>query len=329
MASQKFFKLFPPPKFLDVPYAGLDICDDAVRCVEYSRSSRGLSIHRYGTKFLSPGTIEGGDVKNVPALKEAISILVGKLGIHTVRASLPEEKMYLFQTEVPSTDEKEIRQNIEFKLEENVPLSPAESVFFFSLIPGTSMASVSVAPKSVVVSYLEMIKSSGVSVVSFEIQAKAIARSLVPRGTAENYMIIYIMNFKTGIYVICGGVVCFTSTIPWGHKSRYNNGSNIETNIAELRKHVEQVFGYWGEHGRGTVIRRIALAGHGAMTNGVVSRSLIEFTESISTPESKVLVEIGRVWQNADFSEKYIPLIPYDDSLDYAASAGLALPDNN
>lgn len=327
MIAQKFFKLFPPPKFLDIPYAGLDICDDAVRCIQYSRSSRGLSIHRYGTKFLSPGIIENGEVKDPQALVDALSVLSKKLNVHVVRASLPEERMYLFQTEVPSTDEKEIRQNIEFKLEENVPLSPAESVFFFDLIPATSLASVSVAPKSVVTSYLDIIKSAGMTVLSFEVQAKAIARSLIHENeTSGTSMIIYIMNFKTGMYVINGGVVCFTSTIPWGHKSRYNNGNNIETNIAELRKHIEQIHGYWAEHGRGTVISKIILAGHGAITNSVVSKCLLDFTESVSTAGPKIQVEVGRVWQNACLPEKYVPPIPYDDSLDYAIAAGLALP---
>lgn len=328
MIAQKFFKVFPPPRFLDIPYAGLDICDDAIRCIEYSRSGEGLSIHKYGTKFLTPGVIEAGEVKDPKALADDLAIMAKKLKVHAVRASLPEEKMYLFQTEVPSTDEKDIRQNIEFKLEENVPLSPSESVFFFDLIPGTSLASVSVAPRSVVTYYLDLIKAAGMTVLSFEVQAKAIARSLIPSASYpdETCMIVYIMNFKTGIYVICGGVVCFTSTIPWGHKSRYNNGNNIETNIAELRMHIEQVFSYWAEHGRETSIGRIILSGHGALTNSIVSKCLIDFSESAGTPEKKIQVEIGKVWQNAHLPEKYVPPIPYDESLDYAVAAGLALP---
>ena len=69
MLAQKFFKLFPTPKFLDIPYAGLDISDDAVRCIEYSQARGGLAIHRYGTKPLPLGVIEGGEIKDEKILQ--------------------------------------------------------------------------------------------------------------------------------------------------------------------------------------------------------------------------------------------------------------------
>jgi Tfp pilus assembly PilM family ATPase len=314
MSSQIFFKLFPPPHFLDIPYAGLDISDDAVRCIEYSESAHGLIIKRFGTKPLAIGTIEGGEIKNSQILSETISSLAKEMKIHVVKASLPEEKMYLFKTEVQTKDEKKIRQNIEFKLEENVPISPAESIFFFDIIPGevgnnNRKVSVSVAPRSLVNPYLEAIKSAGLSVLSFEVQAKAIARALVPENSTETSIIVYIMDRKTGIYVVCGGVVCFTSTVPWGNK--------IENSALELRKHLSQVMTYWVEHGQETAISKIILSGHGALADGLVSQC---------SPDANIKVEIGKVWQNAFSQDVYIPPIIFEDSLGYAIAAGLALP---
>jgi Tfp pilus assembly PilM family ATPase len=323
MLAQKFFKLFPPPKFLDIPHAGLDISDDAVRCIEYSRSGSGFAIHRYGTKILPAGVIEGGEIRDSKTLSENIAALARELKISVVKASLPEEKMYLFATEVPSKNSKEIRQNIEFKLEENIPLSPTESVFFFDLIPlasgvvvknkGGNPVSVSVAPRTLVVSYLEAIKAAGLTVLSFEVQAKAIARAVVDQHVSGTDMIVYIMNRKTGIYIICGGVVCFTSTISWG----YDNGTKTVSDISELRKQLLQVTNYWTEHGRGTEIGRIILAGKGALVDGLVSHC---------SPDPKIRVEIGNVWQNTFSHDSYIPPISYEESLDYAIAAGLALP---
>ncbi len=333
MFAQKFFTLFPPPAFLNIPYAGLDISDDAVRCVALSKTSHGMVVHRFGMKPLSNGIMEGGEIKDPKALSETITELVRELGVHVVKASLPEEKMYLFKTTVPSTDQKEMRQNIEFKLEENVPLSRAESIFFFDPIPSIStnlatqtgttedLVSVSVAPRSLVLSYLETIKSAGVTVLSFEMQAKAIARALIPTGSRDTEMIVHIMDNKTGIYIVCGGVVCFTSTIPSGYKMALDEKSS-QVVIDELKKSIRQVESYWVEHGNGTAVTGVVFSGQGATTNGLVSQCSASLS---GTGDNKIRFDIGNVWQNAFSSDRYIPPISYDDSHGYVTAVGLAL----
>lgn len=337
MFAQTFFKLFPPPHFLDIPFAGLDISDDAIHCIEYSHSRSHLVIKRYGMKPLPPGVVEGGEIRDAEELTKALAELSKELKVHVVKASLPEEKLYLFKTQVPSTNsKKEIRQNVEFKLEENVPLTADEAVFFFDLIPkSTGVISigaeegnpigVSVAPKNLVLSYLDVLKSAGISVLSFEVQAKGIARALVKNGSSSTDMIVSIMNKKTGIYVVCGGVVTFTSTIPWG-SSFLESGKDIRANIAELKKQLQQVNVYWEEHGLGTQITRVVFAGKAALTDGLVSECASGWEESKGSP---VKFELGNVWQNAFSHDKYIPPIPYEESFDYAVAAGLAFPEED
>lgn len=338
MFAQTFFKLFPPPKFLDIPYAGLDISDDAIHCIEYSHHPRHLTIKRYGTKPLAPGVVVGGEIRDAEELAKALGELSRELKVHVVKASLPEEKLYLFKTQVPTTkSKKEIRQNVEFKLEENVPLTADEAVFFFDLIPkstgivavggeeGGNPIGVSVAPKSLVVSYLEVFKTAGISVLSFEVQPKGIARALVPKGSSSTDMIVSIMNKKTGIYVVCGGVVTFTSTVPWGSES-LEAGKDIRSNVAELKKQLQQVNMYWEEHGLGTTISRVVFAGRTALTDGLVS----ECARGWSASKGKeVKFELGQVWQNAFSPDTYIPPIPYEESFDYAVAAGLAFPEED
>ncbi len=325
MITQSFFKLFPPPKFLNIPHAGLDICDDAVRCIEYSHGARGITIHRYGTKMLPPGVVESGHIKDEHLLEQTVRELAHELKISIVKASLPEERMYLFKTEVPDAYEEEIRQNIEFKLEENVPVSAADSVFFFDLIPlnavsaemkDKKIASVSVAPHDLISSYLGVLQRAGLTVLSFEIQAKAIARAIVPRDSIETQIIVYIMGNKTGIYIVCGGVVCFTSTISWGY-STIAQSADVPATAGELKTEIQRVYGYWVDHGGGTDISRVILAGRGALFEGLASHC---------SPDPRIPVEVAQVWQNAFSSDRYIPQIPYEDSLDYAIAAGLALP---
>ncbi|HEY9583727.1 MAG TPA: pilus assembly protein PilM [Candidatus Paceibacterota bacterium] len=323
MFTKTFFKLFPPPKFLNIPYAGLDISDDAIRCIEYSSNHHGYTLHRYGTRMLAPGIVEAGYIKNEKALVEAVSSLTKELKIVTVKASLPEERMYLFKTEVADTAESRIRQNIEFKLEENVPLSSADAIFFFDLLPQVTgeskiFASVSVAPRELVNSYLNVLRSSGLTVVSFEIQPKAIARAVVSHGIADTQMIVHIMNKKTGLYVVSAGVVCFTSTISWGGEMMRNKKTaDVSDDIFSLRHEIERVYTYWSEHAEGGAIGSIILSGRDAMAISQVSHL---------SPNPNILLTVANVWHNAFSEDYYVPEISLEDSLDYAVSAGLALP---
>jgi Tfp pilus assembly PilM family ATPase len=277
-------------------------------------------------KSLPPGVVESGHIKDEKALIEAVSYLAKELQIHTVKASLPEERMYLFKTEVPVVDERQIRQNIEFKLEENVPLAPADAVFFFDLIPKTAesvpavdnFVSVSVAPRELVNTYLNVLRSSGLTVVSFEIQAKAIARATVSRDLKETVMIIHIMNKKTGIYIVYEGVLCFTSTIPWGGELiRGKKVSDMSDDVFSLRREIERAYTYWSEYGEGQPIKSIIISGHDA--------TLLSQISHIS-PNPNIPVEVANVWQNVFSGDHYIAPITFEDSLDYAIVAGLALP---
>lgn len=313
MFTRTFFKLFPPPHYLNIPYSGLDISEDAIRAVDLGQNSKGFFVRSFGVEPLAKGVIESGQIKDEKALIQGIRNLKDRLKLSVVRASLPEERMYLFKLEVPTTDENEIRQLIEFKLEENVPLSPSEALFFFDLIPNITkvkqrFVSVSVAPQELVNGYLNAIKSAGLSVISFDIQPKAIARSIVQIGSLDTEMIVHIMNRKTGVYIVTGGVLCFTSTISWGSE-------NID-NTADIKKELGRVYEYWKDRGQST-IGRIVVSGKTAVKDGLLS----SITPNPSTP-----IEVAKVWRNAFSVDNYIPPISYEDSLDYAVAIGLSLP---
>ncbi|MDQ5893638.1 MAG: type pilus assembly protein PilM [Patescibacteria group bacterium] len=324
MFTKTFFKLFPPPKYLNIPYAGVDISDDAIRCIEYSQGHHGYTLHRYGTRILKPGIVDSGYIKDEKALVQELTSLAQELKITTVKASLPEERMYLFKTEVPDTNEDQIRQNIEFKLEENVPLSPADAIFFFDLLPDAmnneskTMVSVSVTPRELVHSYLNAFQAAGLTVVSFEIQAKAIARAVVPRDSKETQLIVNVMNKKTGLYVVSGGVLCFTSTVPWGGELiRNKNVTDTSDDIFSLRHEIERVYTYWSEHGEGQPIKSIIISGHDAAAISQISHI---------SPNPNIQLQVAHVWQNAFSGDHYVPAVTFEDSLDYAIAAGLALP---
>lgn len=323
MFTKSFFKTFPPPKYLNIPYAGIDISDDAIRCIEYNNNHNGYVLGYYGTRNLKKSIVESGYIKDEKALANELQVLAKELNLSTVKASLPEERMYLFKTEVPDVDEDQIRQNIEFKLEENVPIPASEAIFFFDLLPqimskGKNYASVSVAPRDLVNNYLKVFQTAGLTVVSFEIQAKAIARSVVAKESNETQLIIHIMNNKTGLYIVSSGVVCFTSTISWGGELiRGKNIADMTDHFFLLRKEIDKVYTYWSQHDENPPIKSIIISGRDAVAVSQISHL---------SPNQNIELSVADVWQNAFSINYHVPKITFDESLDYAIAAGLALP---
>jgi Tfp pilus assembly PilM family ATPase len=310
MHTSSFFKLFPPPKFLAMKHAGLDISDDAIRCIEYDTGTRGTYIKKFASVAIPPGIIDGGDIKNEKALAELLSKFDHDNDLSYVKVSLPEEKAYLFQTDVPNVDVKAVTQHVEFKLEENVPLSATDAVFYFDLLPktvtgGTLRASVSVVPRTYVEHFISLLNRSGIFPVAFEIVPKSIAKAIIPPHMDEAVMVVHVMQHKIGIYIVSGGVVCFTSTL----------GS---TDAASLTIETDRVYTYWMSHGiASSAIKQIMLVGHGA--------SAYEQAIKHSVIGSGLAVSVGDVWKNAFSLDHYIPPISKDDSLDYVVAAGLAM----
>jgi Tfp pilus assembly PilM family ATPase len=110
MHTSTFFRLFPPPKFLMMKHAGLDISDEAIRCLEYHATSSGFRIDTYAKMDLPSGLIEGGDIRNDDEFVKVLREFNQKNRLSYVKVSIPEEKAYLFQADVPSTNTKIIRQ---------------------------------------------------------------------------------------------------------------------------------------------------------------------------------------------------------------------------
>ena len=310
MRSSLFFRLFPPPKFLNVPYAGLDISDDAIHFLEYSQTSKGLTISRYDVQELPPNMVAGGDIIDKEGLTTLLADFARKNKISRVKVSLPEEKSYMFQLDVPSYDIAETCQHIEFRLEENVPLSPKDVEFYFNFIRsknGSPRVSVLVSPHSFIETRISVLHSVGLMPVAFEVVPKAVARAVAPKSE-EIDIIVYAMKHATGLYIVSDGVILFSSTV-----SR-NEGFIPQ----DLLKEVDRVHNYWTTRpDMSADVSRIVVVGYDAQN---IADSLH------NAPGMQLTVEVADVWKNAFDVNFYVPPISKSDSLGYAVAAGLALP---
>lgn len=337
---------------------GVDLSDASVRFLELIPKDNGFALGRYGEKSIPEGIVAGGEITNKEKLKEILSEMRKEHNLHFIRVGLPEEKAYLFKTEVPSGGTEEIYTNLESQLEENVPISPAEAVFDFDHIKTESPSanhlsvSVSVIPQKIVEGYSTLFQEVGLMPLSFEIEAQAIARSVVPSGDYGTYMIVDFGKTHTGLSVKSEGVIRYTSTIEIGgmaltnalqksfsisleeaEKMKKQKGldkaaenrnvfDSLITPIGAWRDEINRHFIYWHttkdpkKNAPEKPIQKIILCGGDANLTGL--------TEYL-TSTMKVRVELANVWGNVFSFDQYIPPIKAADSLRYATAIGLAL----
>lgn len=351
--------LLPPPSYMRLLSAGVDISDTSLKYVQFlpdERSGRTLRMKQWGDIDIPEGVLERGQVNNVEALSAALREMRIRTGIEMVRVSLPEERAYLFETEIKSdTPVREVRGLLEFRLEENVPLSPREALFDYEVISNSLrddviQLSVTVYARETIMNYYEACLAAGVTPLAFEVEAQAIARAATVRNDQNTHMIVDFGKTRTGIGIVHAGALMYTSTIDIGGAElsavlRRQLGNKTEEELTiikntqglvrgvdnsdiydallptvsvivdELRTRVQ----YWNMRALSHEERKIESV---VLCGGSVNmRGLPEYiTEMLGIPATR-----ADVWQNAFDTHKTIPEIGRRHSYGYATAVGLAL----
>lgn len=354
---QTFARFFPPPRFMTLPSAGVDISDASLKYVQFRHGMSGLVLDKWGDIPIPPQTVQRGDLANREALVTVLKKLKADTGVEYVRVSLPEERAYLFETTIPiTTSPRDVRGAVEFHLEENVPLSPRDAFFDYTIIPDADAhmmrLSVAVYARDTILGYYEACREADLIPVAFEVEAQAIARAAVPTGDAGTYMIVDFGQTRTGVGIVHQGSLMFTSTIDTGgiHLSQalmqhipnlkepeltrlknelglLRTEGGIDTYgallspVTALKDELTMRINYWnlrGEHGGERAIEKIILCGGSANLAG-----LPEYLGE----ELDIETERAQVWQNALSFQESIPPITRRYSYGYATAIGLALAD--
>lgn len=365
MESEKtkgiFAGLFPVPKFLAMPAVGIDISDDSIRFVELVKSKYGKILSKFGERKIPTGIVLNGEIQDVEKLSEELKKIKEENYIETIRASLPEEKVYLFQTHIPEdAEEDQIRSIVEFKLEEHVPLSPQEAVFDYEIINKSDTkkhmdVAVAVYPQNTIEKYTAVFNNAGLLPLSFEIEAQAISRAVIKNGDDQTYMIVDFGKMRTGLSIVSDCVLAFTSTLeveeeglskaimkylslPEAEVARIKNEEGLIgsknnkelftalLNVAEtLKNNIDKYYRYWQTRvdEKGNRVHPIEkIIICGGNSN---LKGLPEYLSgALNIP-----VERANVWTNAFSLDDFIPEMNRFQSLSYATAVGLALRDNN
>lgn len=351
-------KLVPPPQYLMMPSVGVDISDTSLKYIHFQpdkRSGTQLELSYWGDIDIPASALERGTVNDIKSLSQAVGEVKERTGLSTIRVSLPEERAYLFETEIKKgTPFKEIRGLLEFRLEENVPLSPRDAFFDYDIIEDSyrkDMLRVSVTAyaRETVMNYYEACVSAGMTPLSFEVEAQAIARATILPGDVGTHIIVDFGKTRTGIGIVYRGSLMYTSTIDIGGAQlsaalRRQIGDKPESDLTKIKNEQGLVRGvdgpevydallptmsaitdeirtrveYWNARDESATrqIESIILCGGSVNMKGLPEY----FTEKLGIPASR-----ADVWRNAFSLDHTIPAIGRRYSYGYSTAIGLAL----
>ncbi len=351
--KQLYNRYFPTPSYLAMNSFAIDISDQSIKYGELLATPQGLELGRFGKEKIPSDVVVAGKIEKEETIVAILKKIKQKENLNFVRVSLPEEQMYLFTLSLPKTNEDNLRDMILLQIEERIPLKAIDTVFEYEIISKTDkniLVEVSAIASVTLESYLAVFERAGLSVISFELEAQAIARSVIPLDDSDPVMIVDFGDTRTGVSIVHDGRVFFTTTLDMGGINLTNmisknfslsiekaeemkrsyglDGiSNIEdifpvilNGISVLRDELNKQYIYWKEHENYGIkhdqINRIILCGGDANLTG-----LSEYLEA----SMKIKVEHANAWVNISNMKISVPDMSFEESLSYATVLGLAL----
>ncbi len=348
--------LFPPPAFLSMPAAGIDVSDTSIKYLDAEYTPAGLVPRVFDSVRLQRGIIADGVVEDQLRLAQALREVHSENDRVFANISLPEELVYLYTLEVPTAHrDEDILQVVEFSLSEHVPIPANNAAFNYDIVQRrgeVTEISVTVFPKDVVEGYRAAFAESGFTVKHVELEAQSVARSIIPAGTKGVSMVIDFGRTRTGITIASGQTPLFSTTVKVGGNAlteaimQYYSVSEEEADaikrregitdcseqklcstlvdltrqlVSEIRRHYR----YWDTRrdeagNKAAPIERIFLCGGAVGLKGL--------PEHVSGA-LQVPVRVGNVWNNMFDVDAHIPEVTRTISWQYATAAGLLLRD--
>lgn len=369
MPGSKFNRLFPTPQYLTPPVAGIDISDESVKFMELARRRGRLRVSKYGSESLPAGIIESGEIKDRVAFVKNLRELRLKYDLKQVVVSLPEEEAFIIHLSLPSLKPAELRETLELQLEEHIPLPTNQIVFDYELLDGVRSGhhakerhgyevGVSAFPKRIAAAYSSVLAEAGFKTLALEIEAQAIARSIMSVGDERLVMIVDFGKTRVSFFIVSGLNVLFTTTVEQiageditlaiqrSFKLDYEQAEKLKIEkgllvgrqndlfyillpiVSVLRDEIIKHYSWWDSR------RSAAAVEHGETSpytrpieqiivcgGQATLPGLVDYLNlNLDWP-----IVLGNPWVNLFSLEDYIPPINLNQSLRYTTSLGLAL----
>lgn len=213
---------------------GLDISDRNLRLVQLKKRGKKLTLQLYNEIKLPPDCVSGGEIKDAKVFLNSLNKLIktkhgrGKLRDEVISV-LPEDKTFLKVITIPVVSKEKIEATIAEVLPQHIPLNIEDIYFDWQVIQTTEanqIVLVGASPKTIVDSYVNMLKQANLMPTAMEIEPAAISRLLIDPTDNNPQIIIDIGASRTGLFLYDESTIKFTVTLPI-------SGNNITERIAD------------------------------------------------------------------------------------------------
>lgn len=353
-------RFIPPPSYLTMPCVGVDISDTSLKYVSFesnSRTAEERQLKKWGDIPVPNGVLDRGQVTDPSQLAAVLKEFKAETKAEFVRLSLPEERAYLFETEIRrSTPAKEVRGILEFRLEENVPIPSKDVLFDYMVLPSdpdsrSVQVAVAAYARETIMQYYEACLAAHLRPISFEVEAQAMARAVVPKDVRGAVMLVDFGKTRTGIGIVHKGTLLYASTTDVGgdvmsqalrkvvgaevaesELTKIKNTQGLvravdSGNVSDallnavsiIKDEIATRMQYWhlrNANGDERRIGSIILCGGSANLKGLPAY----FSETLGVPTVR-----ANVWENTLSLAHTVPPIDRRHSFGYATAIGLAL----
>ncbi len=355
--SERVRAAFAPPRYLALPFSGIDLSTSGVKAVRLAEGIHGFTLKNYAEARLPAGAFTNGEIVDRRAVTEALAAVAKATDISAANVALPESKSFLFETIAAGANRHERRIAIEQRLDELIPLPPAETDFDLVEIGQNKSGETCVVgigfARRIVDDTLSVCDQENILVRALEGEMFALSRALLPRGDESTTLIIDIGKTTTKMTIVAGRIPRFATTIGIGghaltlavqkhfgvteaeaRKVKAERGiipapgnedylAAMLSTVSAIRDEISTRFEYWqgkaALKGEHEPVSRALIVGGNASVRGFP-----EYLEGAL----QIPVSTGDVFTNLASRDTWIPSIDYTESLAYATAIGLALYDH-
>lgn len=215
------------------PHAfGLDISDASFKFLAF-RKDKTTSLEAFGEVAIPEGVVVNGEIQNEAELIRVFQAWLKKEGKQfrsaSVVASLPEEKSFLRVIQLSHVQRKDIGNAIRWDIEANIPLAPEDILYDHEIIERETELDhfdvvITAFPKTIIASYVRVLKEAGLTPLVLELESQSIVRSLLPLvGGNEVRIVVDIGRGRTTVIIFSGAAILYTNTIILGGKTFEEN----------------------------------------------------------------------------------------------------------
>ncbi len=263
---------------LKKPIFGLDIGYQTLKVMQLKGDKPGAKILGVAEISIDPKTLTKEGIKEKNKVAEAIgrAMQIAKphpISAKIVSSALPESLVFTKSIDLPKMSEEEINKNIPFQAGEFFPIPPSEMYMDWQIVgdlPDKKQVDVLVvaAPKIIVNSIAEVVKTAGLELSSLETKPVADVRALITPNDLGPYLVLDMEAKTSSLICFDQGTIKLTSTISAGGD---DFTTNFQPNINNLASEIIHLIKYYQNRiGQATIFKKIIMAGGGANVPRVV-----------------------------------------------------------